>query len=170
MFTSFDENVFRKAIAEKDFLRLKINTVSAMSYDPTFEKGEANAVLEILKKEVPEIFEEYDEKDYEERLEPEKWDERYFSKLLYWFQKNFAEERIPLIKKVGKKVNASTPKAPAERTGTQLNSGSASPKTNVKGNANFTQAPEKKNAMTGMFIVAGVVVLVLTVLVKLLSK
>ena len=161
MFTSFDENVFRKAIAEKDFLRLKINTVSAMSYDPTFEKGEANAVLEILKKEVPEIFEEYDEKDYEERLEPEKWDERYFSKLLYWFQKNFAEERIPLIKKVGKKVNASTP---------QLNSGSASPKTNVKGNANFTQAPEKKNAMTGMFIVAGVVVLVLTVLVKLLSK
>ena len=35
-------------------------------------------------------------------MEPDKWDKRYFTKLTYWFQENFAESRITYIKKVGK--------------------------------------------------------------------
>ena len=39
MFTSFDENDFWKAIQEKDYTSLKINTVSSMLNDPTLPAG-----------------------------------------------------------------------------------------------------------------------------------
>lgn len=104
MFTSFDESVFRQAIKAKDYLCLKSNTVCSMWADPTFERGETAEVLQILEKEVPEIFEEYVQQDYEERLERSKWDKRYFTKLTYWFQENFAKERVAYIKEVGSAV------------------------------------------------------------------
>lgn len=126
MFTSFDENKFRQAIKEKDFIRLKTNTVSAILQDPSFAKGEAMQVIEILKKEVPEIFEEEIDLGYEERLEPAQWDKRYFTKLTYWLEENFAISRIAYIEEVGKAITtgsaASTPqtkpavKKPVERT------------------------------------------------------
>ena len=45
MFRAFDENAFWQAVKEKNFLRLKVNTASAMLDDPTFERGEAEQVL-----------------------------------------------------------------------------------------------------------------------------
>ena len=48
MFTSFNENDFWKAIQEKDYTSLKINTVSSMLNDPTFARGETEKVLAIL--------------------------------------------------------------------------------------------------------------------------
>lgn len=114
MFTSFDENVFRQAIKEKDYLCLKVNTISTILDDPTFERGETMKVLKILEEQVPEIFEEYMELDYEERLEHDKWDKRYFTKLTYWFQENFAKERIAYIKEVGNVVHKDTAKKYAE--------------------------------------------------------
>lgn len=126
MFTSFDENKFRQAIKEKDFIRLKTNTVSAILQDPAFAKGETMQVIEILKKEVPEIFEEEIDLGYEERLEASQWDKRYFTKLTYWLEENFAISRIAYIEEVGKAITtgsaASTPQAkpavkkPVERT------------------------------------------------------
>ena len=102
MFTSFDEKDFWQAIREKNKLHLKINTVSAIRNDPTFERGELDEVIKTLKEKIPDIFENEVRLDYEERLEPDKWDKRYFTKLTYWFQENFAESRITYIKKVGK--------------------------------------------------------------------
>ncbi len=115
MFTSFDENVFRQAIKDKDYLCLKINTVSSMLDDPTFERGETRKVIDILDKEVPEIFEKYVELDYEERLDRSAWDKRYFTKLTYWFQENFAKERIAYIEEVGKAVHKDTAKQHANK-------------------------------------------------------
>lgn len=184
MFTSFDEKAFKQAIVDKDFLRLKINAVSAISYDPAFEKGEAEAVLKILKNEVPDIFEKYVEGDYEERLEKSEWDKRYFSKLLYWFQENFAEERIVLIKEVGKKVHANNVNAvgngntvsnisvatqKAQQSSRGMNVG-VTQNGNRGSHTNFTKAPEKKNSLIGIIAVAGVVVLVIVLLLKLLTK
>lgn len=114
MFTSFDENVFRQAIKDKDYLCLKVNTVSSMLDDPTFERGETMKVLQILSEQVPEIFEDYVELDYEERLEPCDWDKRYFTKLTYWFQENFSKERVEYIRKVGNVVHRDTAKHYAE--------------------------------------------------------
>lgn len=108
MFTSFDENAFRKAIDEKDYTSLKINTVSSMLNDPTFARGETDKILKILHEEVPGIFENYVELDYEEHLEPSAWDKRYFTKLTYWFQENFAESRVEYIKEVGRAVHQDT--------------------------------------------------------------
>lgn len=170
MFASFDEKVFRQAIAEKDFLRLKINAVSAISYDPTFEKGEATEVLNILQKEVPEIFEKYEEGDYEERLDKSQWDKRYFSKLVYWFQENFAKERIPLIKEVGKSVHVSVAKPSVERKVVSNGNSSAKRSEGVQKQANFTQAPEKKFPVGGVLVVAGVAVLMIVLLLKFLAK
>lgn len=108
MFRAFDENAFWQAVKEKNFLRLKVNTASAMLDDPTFERGEAEQVLKILEEKVPEIFEDYVVESYEQRLNPEEWDKRYFTKLVYWFQENFAKERVPHIKEVGQVVHRDT--------------------------------------------------------------
>lgn len=107
-FTAFDENVFWTAIEKKDYLRLKVNTVSSMLQDPTFARGETEKVLKILEEKVPEIFEEEVHLDYEERLERSAWDKRYFTKLTYWFQENFAKSRIDYIKEVGRVVHRDT--------------------------------------------------------------
>ena len=108
MFRTFDEKAFRQAINDKDFFRLKISMVSAMLGDPTFEHGEAEYVLKTLEEQVPEIFEKYVKLGYEEELERSAWDKRYFTKLVYWFQENFAKERVPYIKEVGQVVHRDT--------------------------------------------------------------
>lgn len=108
MFTSIDENAFRQAIRDKDYLALKVSTVSTMLDDPTFERGETMKVIQILKEQVPEIFEDEVKLDYEERLEKSAWDKRYFTKLTYWFQENFAISRINYIREVGSVVHRDT--------------------------------------------------------------
>lgn len=108
MFTSINENAFRQAIRDKDYLALKVSTVSTMLDDPTFERGETMKVIQMLKEQVPEIFEEEVKLDYEERLEKSAWDKRYFTKLTYWFQENFAISRINYIREVGSVVHRDT--------------------------------------------------------------
>lgn len=109
MFTSFDENTFNEAIKNKDYLTLKVNTVSAILNDPTFSRGEARQVIAILKKYVPDIFEDEARLEYEERIIDKKnWDKRYFTKLTYWLQENFALTRIDYIEEVGKAVHGDT--------------------------------------------------------------
>lgn len=108
MFTSIDENAFRQAIRDKDYLALKVSTVSTMLDDPTFERGETMKVIRILKDQVPEIFEDEVKLGYEERLEKSAWDKRYFTKLTYWFQENFAISRINYIREVGSVVHRDT--------------------------------------------------------------
>lgn len=110
MFTSIDENAFRQAIKDKDYLALKVSTVSTMLDDPTFERGETMKVVQILKEQVPEIFEDEVTLEYEERLDKSEWDKRYFTKLTYWFQENFALSRIGYIKEVGSVVHRDTAK------------------------------------------------------------
>lgn len=107
-FIAFNENDFWTAIEKKDYLRLKVNTVSSMLQDPTFARGETEKVLKILEEKVPEIFEEEVHLDYEERLERSAWSKGYFTKLTYWFQENFAKSRIDYIKEVGRAVHRDT--------------------------------------------------------------
>lgn len=111
MFTSFIEKDFWKAIEKKDYSCLKICAVCSMLQDPTFERGETERVLAILKEKVPEIFEEEVELDYEERSERSAWNKRYFTGLVWYFQENFAESRIEYIKEVGKVVHKDTAEA-----------------------------------------------------------
>lgn len=108
MFVSFDETDFRNAIRDKDYRSLKVNTVSCILNDPTFERGETEEVLKILHKEVPGIFEEYAKLDFEEQAERDRWNKRYFTKLTFCFQENFAEERLAYIKEVGRAVHKDT--------------------------------------------------------------
>lgn len=110
-FKSIDENTFRQAIRDKDYLALKVSTVSTMLDDPTFERGETMKAIQILKDQVPEIFEDEVKLDYEERLEKSAWDKRYFTKLTYWFQENFAISRISYIREVGRVVHRDTAEA-----------------------------------------------------------
>lgn len=161
MFTSFDENAFWKAIAEKDMLHLKVNTVSAIRNDPTFERGETTKVLNILEEKVPEIFEPEVLLEYEEHLDRDKWDKSYFTKLTYWFQENFAKSRINHIKEVGQAVHKDTAKKYA-----------ASMSMNKPAGQNPIQAPEKKRKLPLGGAIAAVAALVLLVmlLLKLFTK
>lgn len=176
MFTSFDENDFWKAIQEKDYTSLKINTVSSILNDPTFARGETNKVLRILDEKVPEIFEEEVKLDYEERLERSAWDKRYFTKLTYWFQENFAKSRVGYIKEVGQAVHQDTarqynksdnqppaqPEVPKSEEGQQRGR-----------RENPTQAPavkREKLPLAGVIAAVAALVLVVVCLIKFLAK
>lgn len=196
MFTSIDENAFRQAIRDKDYLALKVNTVSTMLDDPTFERGETKKIVQILKEQVPEIFEDEVTLDYEERLDKSAWDKRYFTKLTYWFQENFALSRIDYIKEVGSVVHrdtaqqyrqsmaASKPTSPntsarvsrpaAERPKvTAPKNTSTAPKSPPVGQTQPkpTRKPEERKGnfpVAGAIIAAGALVLVGILLLKLL--
>ncbi len=192
MFTSFDEKTFWKAVEEKDYVCLKVNTVSSMLDDPTFARGETMKVLEILDDKVPEIFEDEIRLDYEERLDRSAWDKRYFTKLTYWFQENFAKSRVAYIKEVGSVVHKDTAQKydaslgkrstvqtaqPTKKPTTQTRQTTPSkPATSTQQRphvANPTQAPtekERKVPVVGVIAAAAVLVLVVVLLVKLLGK
>ncbi len=156
MFTSFDENAFREAIRKKDLPRLKVNTMSAIRNDPTFERDETATVIRILEEEIPEIFEPEITLDYEERPERSQWDKAYFTKLTYWFQENFAKSRIDHIKEVGQAVHQDTAQAYRE---------------SMRGpSPNPPKAPENKRriALAVTIAAAAALVLLVTLLLKLL--
>lgn len=188
MFRAFDENAFWKAIEEKDYMNLKVDTVSSMRADPTFARGETMKVLEILDDKVPEIFEDEIWLDYEERLDRSEWDKRYFTKLTYWFQENFAKSRVAYIKEVGnvvhkdteQKYNASLGKystQPAKMPTTQAKQTTSSKPTSGAQQKphviNPTQAPTEKELkfpVVGVIAAAAVLVLVVVLLVKLFCR
>lgn len=111
MFTFFKKEDFEEAINKKDYLWLRACVARSMLNDPTFERGETEEILNILKEKVPEIFVEEIKLGYEERLDRSAWDKRYFTKLTYWFQENSAESRIAYIQEVGKVVHKDTAEA-----------------------------------------------------------
>lgn len=166
MFISFDENVFRQAIKAKDYQCLKVNTVSTILNDPTFERGETDKVLEILKEEVPDIFDKYIELDYEERLERNSWDKRYFTKLTYWFQENFAEERVAYIKEVGRVVHKDTAKRYAESMAIQGKTTAESKDVQYK----KQEKKERNFLFAGAILAVGALVFVGILLFKILTN
>ena len=169
MFRSFDENKFYSAIKNKDYDRLKVNTVSAIRNDPTFAREETEQVLNILKDKVPEIFEKEINLDYEERLERDKWDKNYFTKLTYWFMENFAESRLEYIKEVGRVVHKDTQRIyEASIRNSETNHTTSARNTKKKvASSNPTQAPaekEHKFPVIGIIVVAAVLVLIMVLL------
>lgn len=175
MFTSFNENDFWKAIQEKDYTSLKINTVSSMLNDPTFARGETEKVLAILDDKVPEIFEEEVKLDYEERLDRSAWDKRYFTKLTYWFQENFAKSRVGYIKEVGMAVHQDTAQKYNESINRRPSQPASKPAGSQQGGrtANPTQAPVAKGKqfpVLGVLAAVAALVLVVVLIVKFLSK
>lgn len=175
MFTSFDENEFWKAIQEKNYTRLKINTVSSMLNDPTFARGETKKVLKILEDNVPEIFEEEVKLDYEERLERSAWNKRYFTKLTYWFQENFAKSRVNYIKEVGQVVHQDT----AQKYNESINRHTTQPTPKSANSQQRGRVPNptraqatkgKKFPIPGVIAAVVALVLLVILLVKLLSK
>ena len=176
MFTSFDEKAFWQAIENKDYLRLKINTVSAIRNDPTFARGETMQVLKILEEQVPEIFEEKVHLDFEEQLYRNDWDKDYFTKLTYWLQENFAKSRIDYIKRVGSVVHKETEekyKQSLELKGHDpviSDSKKAKKESGHKRENSLIAADEKKGnfSPTGVILAVGALVLVVVLLIILL--
>lgn len=176
MFRSFDEKIFRQAIEEKDYSRLKICAVSALRFDPTFERGEAQKVLDILSAETPEIFEEYAKKTHENYLDRDAWTKDYFIELTFWFQKNFSLERISHIKDVGKAVydmvTPSTTSSKEERVPSSSTTSKSSGSRQSTGGSrpNPQKASEKQFPVAGALLTAGALVLAGILLYKILSN
>ena len=101
-FISFNPERFYDAIKNKNYKVLKTNTYSALMMELGYGTGEFDRVINILKKEIPDIFEPYEKADYEFHTSNRKeWTYSYYVKLAYYFQQNFALSRIPEIKEVG---------------------------------------------------------------------
>lgn len=161
MFASFDTAAFLEAIDDKNYLYLKVCTVNAILNDPTFDRSELKEVLDKLDAEVPEIFEEEITLGYEERLPENEWDKAYFSKLTYWFQRNFAKSRLEYIKAVGKVVHADTAKEYAK----SMSIGQTSKQQNstVK---NPTLHQGKRNLLLPIAVIGAIVLLVVILAIK----
>lgn len=101
-FISFNTERFYDAIKNKDYKVLKTNAYSALMMELGYGTGEFDRVINILKKEIPDIFEPYEKGDYEFHTSNRKeWTQSYYVKLAYYFQQNFALSRIPELKEVG---------------------------------------------------------------------
>ena len=107
-FISFNTEKFYDAIKNKDYQILKINAYSALMNELGYASGEFDKVINILKKEIPNIFEPYEKADYEfHKTKRKEWTQGYYAKLGYYFQNNFALSRIPELKEVGNFVKNS---------------------------------------------------------------
>ena len=101
-FVSFNSEKFYESIKNKNYPALKSNTYSALMMELGYGTGEFDRVINILKKEIPDIFEPYEKADYEVHASNRKeWTQKYYAKLAYYFEKNFALSRIPELKEVG---------------------------------------------------------------------
>lgn len=176
MFRSFDENTFNQAIKDKNYLTLKTIASCTMLADPTFERGEAEQVLSILKEKTPEIFEDYVQLDYEERLDRSVWNKGYFTELTYWFQKNFALERVEYIKEVGRAVHQDTAEKYAQSMADQPEAKNTS---RVAQGKTATTAPKRGKAqgntsknfpLARAIVAAAALVLAIVLLIKYLTK
>ena len=132
-------------------------------------------VLAILDDKVPEIFEEEVKLDYEERLDRSAWDKRYFTKLTYWFQENFAKSRVGYIKEVGMAVHQDTAQKYNESINRRPSQPASKPAGSQQGGrtANPTQAPAAKGKqfpVLGVLAAVAALVLVVVLIVKFLSK
>lgn len=165
MFVSFEESELENAISKKDYYWLKAAALNTMWNDPTFEHGETEALLEILKKRVPEIFEEEKKVPSEEHLERSLWDKGYFSDLTYYFRENFAESRLAHIKEVGKAVYQKSEKKQAEKE---------NPKTPVAPKKEKTESINQEKPgnfhLSGMIVAVIILVIVLILLIRNLIK
>lgn len=93
-----------KAIGNKNYQWLRGTIMNTMWNDPTFAHGETDKLINILKKLVPDLFEQEKKVPSEEHFDQSKWDKDYFIDLTYYFRENPSLSRIPYIKKVGKYV------------------------------------------------------------------
>ena len=113
-------------------------------------------------------------------MDQSEWDKRYFTKLTYWFQENFAKSRVEYIREVGnvvhkdtvQKYNVSINKHYTMQTAKPMKK----PVNNTLQNSysvNPTQAPtvkERKVPVVGVIVAATVLVLAVVLLVKILGK
>lgn len=114
MFKSFNEEKFFAAIEQKNYLSIKNCIINAIRNNPQFkvDKGETEAeairAINIVRKKLPEMFEEYVIREREKGKElnnPNFWDEEYFLRQTFLLEENFCEERIAYIKKIGQKIS-----------------------------------------------------------------
>lgn len=160
-FESFDEAAFEKALQEKDYNRLKINTISAIRNDPAFRRDEIKLVLKTLKDRCPEIFEDYRCLDYEEKKpNPSTWDSRYFTACTFCLKDNFSMERIERICEIGRTLYPKeTQRATPTEEGTHREKSDA-----MRQNVPPLTAPERRyNLLIASVAVAAVLVLILVI-------
>ena len=107
MYKSFEEDLFRQAIANGDKKELKNIVINVIRNDPTFSYEEFPDVINRLENSNLDIFEAYRKLDNENIIgDKSQWDRRYFTRLTRYLRYNFAKERFEYIKKVGNVVYA----------------------------------------------------------------
>lgn len=134
---------FTDAVEQKNRLRVRIMLKDAFLLDKTgdtFDKMEQYAA-----ERMPELYEAHDEEIL--LKQPEQWTIDYFNDQMVKVVSNFSRERVALLKKMaaalfGEKAETA---APTERT--------------------ETSAPERGKLSGGIWVVAGVVLVVIMLLV-----
>ena len=167
MFVSFEESELKKAILKEDYYWLKAAVLNTIWNDPTFEHGETEELLEILRNEVPDIFKTEEKVPSEEKepLDRSLWDKKYFSDLTYYLRENFAESRLAHIKEVGKAVYQKSEQKQAEKE---------NPKSTVAPKKEKTESTNQEKPgnfhLSGMIVAVIILVIVLILLIRNLIK
>ena len=112
----YPNDTFDNAIRNNEKGVLRALLVGIIGSDPTFattEYDEANSYIRKKSEQVNgkaiELSETYIEQDGEYTKTQDNWDEKYYQMLLVWYEDNYAAERLPNIKAVGKEVYKNKP-------------------------------------------------------------
>lgn len=99
---------------EKGVLRALL--IGIIGSDPTFATTKYDEATDYVKDKskemngrVLDLVEAYRKQEAEYTKPQESWDEEYYQMLLVWYRDNYAVERLPNIKKVGKEVYKDKP-------------------------------------------------------------
>ncbi len=142
MAQNFSKETFEADVQKKNLLGLRSIVVSIIEFDPAFSSGDYEYVIDRLRKDVPEVFVEYKLLPNEEpfREDENSWNEKYFLDLTFYLQKNFCEERIVNIRKVGQKVYEQRKANAAQRA--------KSEQRKIEAEENFIHPPKTKRVQS----------------------
>lgn len=168
-FTTFNSDAFYRALEEKDYSRLITCIISAVRNNPEFrnatgqKSSESTIALNLLRENVPEIFETYKQQEGEriyDETEYKTWDKEYFIRQTFLLGENFCVKRYKHVKAIGCWISRGVVpnfQEPQEQCQAELQHQT------IK--ENVYKAPQKTNPL----LVLGVVALAIIVLVVMVA-
>lgn len=155
-----------EAVKTKDIIGLKSAISTLINYDRNFSRGYVETNLKYIKECGINIFEEFNHQELLSNKNISEYTERDFSNAIFYLEKNFCNERLEDVKKIGQvlykekavKANVQTEQKYI-RENTISDSKQKSIKTHTSTNYGDLQENNIKKKKLGIAICVGIVVI-----------
>ena len=164
-----------EAVRTKDIIGLKSAISTLINYDRNFSRGYVESNLEYIKRNGINIFEEFNHQKLISNKSSNQYTEKDFSDAIFYLEKNFCNERLEDVKKIGKVLYKEKTSKPIVKTEQQFtkekvtsdNSKQKNVKVYAQTNYSDLQNDSRKKKL-GIAICVGLVIIgvAITVIVK----